>query len=166
MMNTSFGRFSWLAVLLGLTVKVVWMGFIWKSSLWTPSNPSNSRFSYQVSRTCVLHCRTKPRIHNDALEYTNQCVAFLHAGSLKVQFKTETILKEILRNLDKFQVECDSRGSEKSFYLTEELKNQESIYLVIVMDTSNCSVVRLENFCEFTERTEVLNKVKFLEEES
>ena len=83
-----------------------------------------------------------------------------------MQFKTETILKEILRNLDKFQVECDSRGSEKSFYLTEELKDQGFTYLVIVMDTSNCSVVRLENFCEFTERTEVLNKVKFLEEES
>ena len=159
----SFSRFSWLTVLLAVAVKAIWMGHIWSSS------SSDSSFYYQISRACTLHCSTpegKPEFHPDVLEYVNPCMAFLHADNSQLLSKTRGILKEITDRADIFQIECDSQGAEKSFRVAEVIKNQERTYLVIVFDTANCSVVRLENFCNFIDKTELFNNPELLKEES
>jgi hypothetical protein len=150
MVNTSFVRFSSLVVVLVLVFQVVWMSFIWEDE-----------FYQQISRECILQCHIQPEIHADALEYVNKCVAFVYADNSELKSKIEVTLKQLVSNVAKFQVECDSRGVEKSFRFIEAFDNQESTYLVIVVDTSNCNVVRLENFCDFMDKTEVLNKTEF-----
>ncbi|MFT6210343.1 MAG: hypothetical protein ACJATE_000958 [Bacteroidia bacterium] len=166
-MNTSFRRFSWLAVLLAVALMTIWMGFVWglSSNSQRPSSSSDGRFSHQVSRECILSCSTptpngKPEIHTDALECINRCMVSLHLNKSELQSKAKTTLRQIILNAAKFQVECDLRGGEKSFRFTEVFKNQEPTYLVIVVDTTNCSVMRLENLCDFMDKTGLLNKTE------
>lgn len=160
MLERSFNRFSWLTVFLVVCIKAIGLNFIWV--------PNNSHFCHQFTKSCILECPTtddEPHIHIDALEDIKSCMAFINMNNTELLLKTQGIIKRIVGNPN-FKVDCTSKESENSFRFTEVRSEQQPTYLVLVFDTSNCSLVRLENFCEFISNSTILQKSVLSKEES
>lgn len=118
-------------------------------------------FFFGFSESCCLNCTGPdlPTITDDAFSNLRAC-SFLSTVSNKgLKRRMEAVLKKTATNLDKFDVNCIAFGSLKRFRFEEKSNQNNLAFVELSFDTSTCTLVRIDNFCQFIEHSELLRQM-------
>jgi len=101
-----------------------------------------------------------PSVSTDALSNLKGCGFLSNVSENGLKGRMKTVLKKITSHPEMFKVSCEAKGNMKSFRFTENSKQKDPAYIVVVFDTAICGLVRIDNFCDFTENSELLRPMK------
>ncbi|HAP68761.1 MAG TPA: hypothetical protein DCR04_03400 [Flavobacteriales bacterium] len=144
----------------------IWFKFAWLNNLHYGNMLDSAHriaqgsngFSFRFSESCNLNCAgpDSPSISDDAVNNIKHCDFLSSVSENGLRRRMETILRKATSHPDRFEVSCDMFGSLKSIRFMEKPKQKDPAFVVLVFDTATCSLVRIDNFCEFIENSELI----------
>ena len=118
-------------------------------------------FYFRFSNSCDLNCTSpQPSVANGALNNVKQCGFLPNISERARGRRMLKSLQKVVSHPERFKVTYDVVGSMKSFRFMEELKQKDSTFFVLVLDTATCKLVRIDNFCDFIESSELLKQIR------
>jgi len=118
-------------------------------------------FYFRLPGPCDIDCVSpEPSVANAAFDNVRGCAFLSTESESSLQREMMTVLKKVISHPEMFEVSCEVSGRMKSFRFEEALKQKDKVYVIIAFDTTNCELVRIDNFCEFADGSELLRQMR------